>query len=97
MHITDTLETARQFGVVIGGPRAVGADDSLAAVPPPDPAMQAFATILDSWLPLSYALNALNRSMGREDLYPFALAPVVVQKLSFVHERVQAVAAPAAV
>jgi hypothetical protein len=28
--------------------------------------------------------------MGRDDLYPFTLAPKVVEKLTFVHERVQA-------
>jgi len=88
LHIRDTLETAREFGVVIDGPRAVGEVDSLAAVPPADPAEHEFATILESWLPLTYALNAINRSMGRDDLYPFVLAPAVVDKLSFVHQRV---------
>jgi hypothetical protein len=87
LHITDTLETAGEFGVVVEGPRAV-ADDSLAAVPTANPGEHDFATILKSWLPLTYALNAINRSMGRDDLYPFALAPAVVKKLSFVHERV---------
>ena len=88
LHITDTLDTAGEFGVVVEGPRAVVADDSLAAVPPADPGEHDFATILKSWLPLTYALNAINRSMGRDDLYPFALAPAVVKKLSFVHKRV---------
>jgi hypothetical protein len=32
--------------------------------------------------------------MGRDDLYPFALAPAVVKKLSFVHQRVLAVGEP---
>ena len=88
LHITDTLETAGEFGVVVEGPRAVGADDALAAVPRGDPGEHEFATILESWLPLTYALNAINRSMGRDDLYPFTLAPAVVEKLSFVHQRV---------
>jgi hypothetical protein len=87
LHITDTLETAGEFGVIVEGPRAV-ADDSLATVPRVNLGEHEFATILESWLPLTYALNAINRSMGREDLYPFALAPAVVKKLSFVHERV---------
>jgi hypothetical protein len=47
--------------------------------------------------PLTYALNAVNRSMGRDDLYPFTLAPGVIEKLSFVHERVLAGAAVAGV
>ena len=32
-------------------------------------------TLLAGWLPLTYALNEINRSMGRDDLYPFTLAP----------------------
>jgi hypothetical protein len=88
LHIRDTLQTAEEFGVSVTGPRAVGADESLAAIPLRDPDAQEFDTLLKSWLPLTYALNAINRSMGREDLYPFVLAPAVVEKLSFVHRRV---------
>ena len=46
--------------------------------------------MLEDWLPLTYALNAINRSMGRDDLYPFTLAPAVVDKLAFAHETVLA-------
>ena len=35
--------------------------------------------VLAAWLPLTYALNALNRSMGAPDLYPFVLGPLVVE------------------
>ena len=91
LHIRDALETAREFGVVVGGPRSGGADAvALAAAPAADPDEHEFATILESWLPLTYALNAINRSMGRDDLYPFVLAPAVVAKLSFVHQCVLA-------
>ena len=43
---------------------------------------------------MTYALNALNRGMGRDDLYPFTLAPAVIEKLAYVRERVQAGVAP---
>ena len=46
--------------------------------------------MLDDWLPLTYALNAVNRSMGHDDLYPFTLAAPVIDKLDFVHRRVLA-------
>ena len=46
--------------------------------------------MIGDWLPLTYALNAVNRSMGKDDLYPFVLAPAVIEKLGFVHERVRA-------
>ena len=46
--------------------------------------------LLDAWLPLTYALNAINRSLGEADLYPFVLAPPVIEKLAFIDELVQA-------
>jgi hypothetical protein len=45
-----------------------------------------FDALIATWLPLTYAVNSLNRSMGQPDLYPFALAPSVVAKLRFVHD-----------
>jgi hypothetical protein len=74
LHIRDTLQTADAYEVRVDGQPAPG-DDGM-------PAM------LDAWLPLARALNALNRSMGRDDLYPFVLAPPVMAKLAMVHELV---------
>jgi hypothetical protein len=91
LHIRDTLETAAEYGVVVRGPRAVEADRSLKANPQPEAGERGFAEVLDNWLPLTYALNAVNRSMGADDLYPFTLAPMVIEKLEFVHDRVHAV------
>jgi hypothetical protein len=89
LHLTDTLETAAAYGVVVAGP-AVATDrpfdGDLAATPVLNPAEEPFDALLAEWLPLTYALNALNRSMGAGDLYPFVLSPAAVQKLSFVHD-----------
>ncbi|HEY5188415.1 MAG TPA: putative zinc-binding metallopeptidase [Solirubrobacteraceae bacterium] len=90
LHIRDTLETASEYGVIVTGPRAVISDRSLQAIPRPGSAERAFSEVLDDWLPLTYALNAVNRSMGHDDLYPFTLAAPVVEKLDFVHRRVLA-------
>ncbi|MDT7639904.1 MAG: hypothetical protein QOC83_4192, partial [Pseudonocardiales bacterium] len=49
-----------------------------------------FESILEDWLPLTYALNAVNRSMGRDALYPFVLSPAVVEKLTWVHRAIMA-------
>jgi hypothetical protein len=46
--------------------------------------------LVEEWLPLSYGLNAVNRSMGKDDLYPFVLTPTVVAKLGAVHAAVTA-------
>jgi hypothetical protein len=88
LHIRDTLQTAVEYGVTVRGPRAVTLDRSLKATPQPEAGERAFDEVLDNWLPLTYALNAVNRSMGRDDLYPFTLAQPVIDKLEFVHRRV---------
>ena len=41
-------------------------------------------------MPLTVALNSLNRSMGLPDLYPFVLSPATIDKLRFVHGLVRA-------
>lgn len=89
LHIRDTLQTAAEYGVTVRGPRAATLDRSLKATPQPGTGERAFAEMLDNWLPLTYALNAVNRSMGSDDLYPFTLAEPVIDKLEFVHLRVQ--------
>jgi hypothetical protein len=43
-------------------------------------------TLIEAWLPLAYAVNSLNRSMGQPDLYPFVLAPRAIEKLGYVHD-----------
>ena len=90
LHIRDTLQTSAAFGLVVAGPEAT-TDESLSAAPRDDDGRRSFEALIGDWLPLTYALNAVNRSMGRGDLYPFTLAPTVIEKLSRVHERVQSV------
>jgi hypothetical protein len=93
LHIRDTLETAAEYGVTVSGPRAVAPNPSLRAAPSPDDDdASTFSELLDDWLPLTYALNAVNRSMGLDDLYPFTLAQPVIDKLEFVHRRVRVAA-----
>jgi hypothetical protein len=87
LHIRDTLQTAASYNMMITAPAA---DASLTSAPEDDVDDEAFDAIIDEWLPLTYALNAVNRSMGKADLYPFTLAPRVIEKLTFVHERVKA-------
>jgi hypothetical protein len=89
LHIRDTLQTAGAFGLLVTGPPE-SADPSLSAVPAIGVPGGSFAAIVEQWLPLTYALNAVNRSMGHDDLYPFTLAPTLIEKLAFVHERVLA-------
>ena len=89
LHIRDTAQTAAAYGLVVEGPDAVApAAAPLQAVPRERPTT--FDEIVATWLPLTYALNAVNRSMGAADLYPFVLVPTVLAKLRFVHDLVDA-------
>jgi hypothetical protein len=70
LHICDTIESAGEFGLTAVAP--VSAFGSFADV------------VRGIWMPLSVALNMINRSMGKDDLYPFVIPPPVVEKLDFV-------------
>jgi hypothetical protein len=84
MHIVDTLETASAFGLSIH-PKA-GGTPMIEMEIDFDPYRRGdFDALIEAWLPLTYAVNSLNHSMGQPDLYPFVLAPTVIGKLRFVH------------
>ena len=85
LHLRDTLQTASAFGIWVGGPDApvrTSPKAPLSALP--DDNVEDFDAIITTWLPLTLALNAVNRSMGKDDLYPFVLSPGVQDKLRFV-------------
>lgn len=85
LHIVDTLEMAWSFGLRVR-PRAAH-DETLIAAADFDPYIcRSMDTIIDAWLPLTFAMNSLNRAMGHADLYPFVLSPAVIGKLSFMHD-----------
>jgi hypothetical protein len=82
LHIADTLETAGAFGLKVKPRRARGA---LAAAIDFDPYKAGMEKLIDAWLPIEFATNSMNRSMGLTDIYPFLLVPKVIEKLTFVH------------
>ncbi|MCP8689110.1 zinc-binding metallopeptidase family protein [Marinobacterium sedimentorum] len=84
LHIADTLETARAFGLRVK-PRVEEAEELSTGVPFDPYRSRNFEPLIEQWLPVTYALNNLNQSMGHPDLYPFILAPLAIEKLSFVH------------
>ena len=88
LHMTDTLETAAACGVSIRPRRAD--EPSMAKVPTSAGTPSgSFDRLIDSWYPLTYVLNNLNRGLGLPDGYPFVLSPPVVDKLRFVHDTVK--------
>ncbi len=97
LHIRDTLQTAGSYGMVVTGPEAgrPQAVAALVALPSQDAGRSGdVEELVASWLPLTYALNAVNRSMGKDDLYPFVLTAPVIAKLALVHELVLGAAGP---
>lgn len=92
LHIVDTLETAHAFGISVR-PRVNGGDMVSARADLDPVRVGTIEALIDRWLPLTYAVNSLSRSMGQPDLYPFVLAPRVIDKLGFVHGLVRGAAA----
>ena len=89
LHIVDSLETASDFGLEVHP--AIDANDLLHTHSKVDPYREGgFDGLIEVWLPLTIALNAMNRSMGLGDLYPFVLSPAVIGKLGFIHHLVHA-------
>ncbi len=78
LHIRDTLDTAAAFGFAPAG----------ATFARPVLGPSGFDTLIELWLPLAWALNMVNRSMGKPDLYPFVLPPAVLEKMRFIHAAV---------
>jgi hypothetical protein len=84
LHIMDTLETAASFGM------SVDPDNKANNGSPNVPSIKfdeqmEFDTLLTDWIPLTCALNSINRGMGLSDLYPFVIPPPVIEKLRFIH------------
>ena len=75
LHIRDTLDTSAWCGLA----PATATFDRPALGP------SAFPNIIELWLPLSWSLNMVNRSMGHDDLYPFVLPAAVLEKMQFIH------------
>jgi hypothetical protein len=90
LHIVDTLGTARSYGMALR-PEAMGLRKT-----PGDLSLTArrldfddFEDLIAGWVPLTLALNSLNRGMGLADLYPFVLSDGAMRKLRFVHDVIE--------
>ncbi|MGB0112814.1 MAG: putative zinc-binding metallopeptidase, partial [Ilumatobacteraceae bacterium] len=86
LHINAGLTTAAAIGLDVGEPA-----DSAGRAAWETREHIAIGPTVQSWLGLSLALNAMARSIGQADLYPFVLSPLVVEKLDFVHRAVSEV------
>ncbi len=76
-HIVDGLETAQSY--------AIGAPTPSGGVYRGPYASKNFTELINAWVPLTIAMNAMNRSIGNSDFYPFVLSDAISAKLQFVH------------
>lgn len=79
--IVDAVETAAAWGLRIDGPAQVQAEASDCANPTPVQTL-----VVQQWLPVAQFLNAMNRSIGVQDSYPFLMASGVLDKLAAVQD-----------
>jgi hypothetical protein len=84
LHITDTIDTSREAGMVLradrvrfSAPRDIVPLESYDDVP--------VEHMLFDWRWMSMFFNRVNTAMGKDALYPFDLPPAVVAKLAFIH------------
>lgn len=84
MHLWDGLETAASWGLRL--------DAAVPGTPPvqakgiagDDPSFK--ERVVADWLPISQFSNAMARSMGGHDAYPFVMPDPVLDKLDFIHQ-----------
>jgi hypothetical protein len=87
LHMVDLLETAASYNTAIALP---GDEEPEEMVNPFDTGAGDFNSLVEQWVPLTLLVNSLNRSLGHDDAYPFALSPGARKKLQFVHDTIRA-------
>lgn len=90
LHMVDGLETAAAWGLRLD--HAVPGMPALQVAPLPKEAPAVDEAIVQQWLPVAQFSNAMSRSLGLKDSYPFVVPGPVLAKLNFVHRVVSAAA-----
>jgi hypothetical protein len=96
LHITGTIDTAREAGLVLHADR-VRFSFPRDIVPPTSYDDASIEQLLDDWKWLALLFNRVNTAMGKNPLYPFVIPPPVVRKLAFVHKVIRETALKSAV
>lgn len=87
LHLMDMVETAYAFRVTVSPLMApyVAVEAMQAAVTVDPYTVTDMAEVIDVGVPVSYAVNSVNRAMGLSDVYPFVISQPVREKLAFIH------------
>ncbi len=86
LHMTDTIETARSYGIIAAATKAISGQNAALDDVREGYDAKSVAALCEAWVPVTIAANAINRSMGQPDLYPFVLNRSVMTKLGFMHD-----------
>ena len=87
LHIVDTLEMAYAFGMTVR-PRVESSSGVDAVIQRNPYRATSIEELMDNWLPITFAVNSLNRTMGQPDLYPFVVSRPVARKLNYIRQLV---------
>lgn len=86
LHIMDMVETAYFFRLHV---KPEGEGNGLKTKVSFDPyRVKNFDRIVQKCIPLTFAVNSINRAMGIPDVYPFVISPAIIEKLRFIHQLV---------
>lgn len=83
LHMVDTLASVGGFGMNLAP--FPGPESHDGAAVDFDPYTASTDRLTEEMVPFSFALNAINRSMGQPDLYPFRLSPAIAGKIDYVN------------
>jgi len=89
LHMVDLMETAASYRTRVVVPGS-DEDDAEQVANPFEGHINDFDQLVEQWVPLTLLLNSLNRSLGQDDAYPFALTAGALRKLRFVHDAIHA-------
>lgn len=90
LHMIDTLETAYTFQLGFKSSGSTSPAPTINIIGAPDSGIDA-TSLMQDWMQLSIGINALNRSMGMPDPYPFILIEESRAKLQWIHQLLQRV------
>jgi hypothetical protein len=75
--VSDAVQTAESWGLRLDGPTARARPRASRSTPMD-------RVVIEHWLPVAQFLNAMNRSLGLRDSYPFLMPDAVLQKMALV-------------
>jgi hypothetical protein len=84
LHVMDMVETAYFFGLTVSPTSTELRMETKVSCDPYT--VDNFDTIVQTCVPLSFAVNSINRAMGLPDVYPFVITAGVIEKMKFIHQ-----------